>query len=66
MFPPATFRSALGRVNHDLRNPFGLGGLAVRFLERLLAVPYGAGPRELALMLAAVLGMIIATVAGMI
>ena len=45
---------------------FGLGGLVVRILQKLLAAPNGAGPRELALMLAAVLGMILAILASLI
>jgi len=38
----------------------------VRILQKLLAAPNGAGPRELALMLAAVLGMILAILASLI
>jgi len=35
-------------------------------LQKLLAVPNGAGPRELALMLAAVLGMMVAILASLV
>jgi len=38
----------------------------VRLLQKILAAPYGAGPRELALMLAAVLGMMLAILAGLL
>ncbi len=66
MFSPSRFHGAGKDATPEVVSGAGLGGLAVRLLQKILAMPYGAGPRELALMLAAILGMMIAIATSLI